>query len=84
MTSDGKDYELELGELAEQQQPFLPLDDSSHQSLHHDRQKSTTPSSTIRLTTVVCFCSAFAFLVAGLWYQPSDMQCVRKLNAWCS
>lgn len=73
---------LELGELEEQQQPFLSS--YADNSNNHIQSESHRIQRFFHVLTVVCLCSAATFFVAGLWREPSDKDCVRKLNAWCT
>lgn len=76
----GSKDRLSLSAVEEQAVPFL-----STESI--EESTSTPPiiggSTGVRILSYCCYVLSIILFVGGLWRQPSEAQCIRKLNAWC-
>jgi hypothetical protein len=73
-----------------EERPFL-----SSPGDHDDAETPTSPRpDTTRVTsdggsfyltavTITCYFLSITFIICGVWQQPSEKQCIRKLNGWC-
>lgn len=69
-----------LSGVEEQRVPFLVTEsiEESRSALLPDRR-----SIVVKIFSHCCYALSVVLFVGGLWRQPSDAECVQKLNAWC-